>query len=197
MSCDVDFTISWQAPILPAKSLAGIPLMTSVAEFEMVLGRYVVDKDKMLYQFDGSPVLSMAKGIDSNGDGGFGFAVHDRELTNWRLFFNTPEHAGANPRALYIIVRSWKVYAVKVWLFEKYKEGGRPVNSYRGKLACNIGLGDALIDLVFHVDLEFDSEEEWYVAKGSNCGLEISGYGVSLEDNPDQVVTALAVLVDE
>ncbi|MCG6574493.1 hypothetical protein EGM97_07230 [Pseudomonas sp. AF32] len=170
--------------------------MTSVAEFEMVLDRYVVDKNKMLYQFDGSPVLSMAKGIDSNGDGGFGFAVHGRELTNWRLFFNTPEHAGANPRALYVIVRSWKVYAVKVWMFEKYKEGGRPVNSYRGKLTCNITLGDALIDLFSCVELEFDSEEEWYVAKGIYGGLEVSGYGESLEDNPDQVVMALTVLVE-
>ncbi|UZE24279.1 hypothetical protein LOY67_02335 [Pseudomonas sp. B21-056] len=191
------FEISWLAPIVPAKSLAGIPLAISVVEFEKVLDRYLVDKDKALYRFRDSPVLSMVKGIDSNGDGGYGFSVFDRELTNWRLFFNTPEHAGADPRALYVIVRSWEVYAVKAWMFEKYREGGSPVNSYKGKLDCDIGLGDALGDLLAHAKLEFDAEEEWYVASGDYSGLEVSGYGVSLEDNPSQVVMALAVLMSE
>jgi hypothetical protein len=197
MNYDVGFKISWRAPVVPAKSLAGIPLAISVAEFEKVLGFYLVDENKAIYQFEDSPVLSMAKGIDSDGNGGYGFSVFDRDLTNWRLFFNTPEHAGADPRALYVIVRSWKIYAVKAWLFEKYGEGGGPVNSYKGKLACGIGLGDVLSDLLAYSNLEFDAEEEWYVASDGYSGLEVSGYGVSLEESPRQVIMALAVLIDE
>lgn len=196
MNYDINIEISWHAPVVPAKSLAGIPLLISVAEFERGLGRYLVEEGKALYQFEGSPVFSMVMGLDSDGNGGYGFSVFDRGLTNWHLFFNSPGHPGADPRALYVIVRSWKIYAVKVLMFEKYRDGGRPVNSYKGKLACGIGLGDLLSDLQGFAELEFDAEEEWYVAMGDYSGLEVSGYGVSLADNSDQVVMALAVLVE-
>ncbi|MCW1246066.1 hypothetical protein OC610_16755 [Pseudomonas sp. SAICEU22] len=197
MSEVIGFEISWDAPVEPSKSLAGVPLAASVGELEKIFDFYLVDTDKALYQFKGSPVLSMAKDIDANGDGGYGFSVFDRQLTNWNLFFDSPEHGGADPRALYIIVRSWKVFAVKAWMFEKYLEGGGPVHSYRGKLSCGIGLGDALIDLLSHAQLEFDEEEGWYVAEGSYDGLEVTGYGVSLDDESDQAIMALAVLISE
>ncbi|MOA46582.1 hypothetical protein D3C78_1691110 [compost metagenome] len=63
-------------------------------------------------------------------------------------------------------------------------------------MACGIGLGDLLSDLQGFSELEFYAEEEWYVAMGDYSGLEVSGYGVSLADNSDQVVMALAVLVE-
>jgi len=133
-----DFTVSWEGQIIPSKSLAGIPLGISIEDFERGIDKYLVDGDKSLYKFINSPILSLGKEFDSNGDGGYGFSVNDLELTNWRLYFNSPDHAGVNPRALYVIVRSWKVYAVKAWMFENLKEGDRPVNSYRGKLCGGI-----------------------------------------------------------
>lgn len=51
MNYDINIEISWYAPVVPAKSLAGIPLLISVAEFERGLGRYLVEEGKALYQF--------------------------------------------------------------------------------------------------------------------------------------------------
>jgi len=188
------FSIAWDAPVIPSKELAGIPLGIAIEEFECVLSQYLIDAEKCLYQFDGAPVLVLEKGFDSNGDGGYGFSVYNKKLTNWRLYFSTPDHAGADPRALNVIVRSWKVYAVKAWMFENLKEGSRPVNSYRGKLCGGIGLGDLVRDLLAYTELEFDNAEEWFYTDKNFGGLEVSGYGVDLNDEPDQMIMALTVI---
>lgn len=183
-------TLSWRAPIIPGHSLAGIRLETSTALLEAQFSRHAIPGQEGLYQFPGSPVLALKHELDAEGNGGYAFSVHDIDLTNWRLFFSSPTHMAIHPRALYVLVRSHRVYAVIAWLFEKYADGGPPTHSYAGRLAEGIGLGDAVSTLVEHMDMEFDTAEEFFMAEG----LEIHGYGVSLEDEPEQIIMGLAVL---
>ena len=138
--------------------------------------------------------LSLKKEIDGNGDGGYAFSVHDVDLTNWKLFCDSPDHPGIDLRALYVLVRSNKIYAIKAWLFEKFKIGDKPIYSYKGKLPENIGLGDPVSKLLKFTRLEFDDAEELLIAAPSYGGLEIDAYGVSLEDEPEQIIMALAVV---
>lgn len=183
-------SLSWRAPIIPGHSLAGIHLETSTALLEAQFSRYAIPRQKGLYQFPGSPVLSMKHQVDAQGNGGYAFNVHDIDLTNWKLFVSSPTHPFIDPRALYVIVRSHRVYAVIAWLFERYADGGAPIHSYAGRLAEGIGLGDPVSTLLEHMDLEFDTAEEFFMAEG----LEIHAYGVSLEDEPEQIIMGLAVL---
>ncbi|WP_218173458.1 hypothetical protein [Pseudomonas gingeri] len=194
MSENGDFVISWRAGIVPSQSLAGIPLGISVEDFEKNLSRYVIDESRGLYKFQGSPILTLGKELDSNGDGGYGFSVFDRELTGWRLYFSTSDHAGADPRALYVIVRSWKVFAVKVWMFENLRLEELPVNSYAGKLQEGIGLGDLVSEFLKYTELDFDDAEEWFCTDENYGGLEVTGYGGDLSESPDQTIRALTVI---
>ncbi|TWC10990.1 MULTISPECIES: hypothetical protein [unclassified Pseudomonas] len=189
-----DFVIRWSAPILPSHSLAGIPLGVHVDEFEAVLNKYVVDDAKGIYKFVDSPALKMEKHFDSKGEGGYGFHVVDLELTNWRLYYDSPEHLGVETRALHVLTRNWKIYAVKVWMYENLADGQKPVSSYQGKLPENIGLGDFVRELLPYTDLEFDSAEEWFYTDREYGGLEVTGYCCDLNERPDQVIIALAVV---
>lgn len=188
----VDGCISWCAPILPSVSLAGIPLGLGLEEFCSWLSRYEIDAEKGLYQFEMSPVLELTKSA-TEIDEVFLFKVHDRELTNWRLYFNTPDHAGADPRAMGVIVRERKIHAIKVWQFENLREGDKPKNVYCGKTAVNIGLGDPLARLLAFTHLTCDEAEEWFYTGADYGGLEVTGYG-DLIDYPDQVIMAFAVI---
>lgn len=189
-------SISWSAGIVPSKELAGIPIGTSLGDFERSLSEYLVDAERRLYKFDGGPLLVMEKWFDPDGNGGLSFSVYDRDLTNWKFFFPSPDHAGADPRALNVIVKAGKVFAVKVWMFEKYEEGGRPLNSYKGKLPGGIGLGDKVSDILPYAELEFDDVEEWFYTDSEYGGLEVSGHGVELEEDPEQIIMALTVIKD-
>lgn len=183
--------VSWVAPIVPSISLAGIELGMSAGELFSLLSMYVVEDKNDLYQFEMSPILRLVKS-NSNEDEIYLFNVYDKELTNWRLYFNTPEHLGANPRALGIVVRDGKVHSVKAWHFEKLKEGDKPKNIYRGKLPVNIGLGDLVSDLLPYANLTYDDAEELFYSYGEYGALEVTGYG-DLEEYPDQVVMAISV----
>lgn len=183
--------ISWNAPIAPSISMAGIELGMNASEFLDLLSMYVVDGGNNLYQFEMSPILRLLKN-NSNDDEIYLFSVHDKELTNWRLYFNTPDHLGANPRALGVVVRDGKVYSVKVWHFEKLKEGDVPKNIYRGKLPENIGLGDLVCDLLPCAKLTYDDAEELFYSAGEYGALEVTGYG-DLDEYPDQIIMAISV----
>lgn len=187
-------SISWSAPIAPSQSLAGIPLGMRVTEFEEAIKVYAVNVAEGLYQFSGSPILKMIKNLDSDGGGGYGFFVCDLELTNWRLYYDSPSHPGVESRALHVLVRNRKIHAVKAWLYESLARGDKPVSSYQGKLPEGIGLGDLIRDLSTYTDLEFDSAEEWFYTDEKYGGLEVSGYGCDLNDDPDQIITALTVI---
>lgn len=55
-------------------------------------------------------------------------------------------------------------------------------------------MGSLVSDLLPFTSLEFDSAEEWFYTDQDYGGLEVTGWGVPLEDHPDQIVTALCVI---
>jgi hypothetical protein len=57
-----------------------------------------------------------------------------------------------------------------------------------------IGLGGLVSDLLSFTALEFDEAEEWFYTDEDYGGLEVTGWGVFLEDHPNQVITALCVI---
>lgn len=184
--------ISWNAPIVPSISMAGIELGMDISELLDLLSMYTVDGVNNLYQFEMSPVLHLVK-RNSNGDELYLFNVHDKDLTNWRLYFNTPDHLGANPRALGVVVRDGKVHSVKAWNFEKLKKGDIPKNIYRGKLPENIGLGDQLCDLLPCAKLVYNDADEVFYSDSGYGAIEVTGYG-ELDEYPDQVIMAISLI---
>ncbi|WP_288407011.1 hypothetical protein [uncultured Herbaspirillum sp.] len=185
--------ISWNAPIIPSHSMAGIPIGLDLKKVNELLRAYLIDDGKNLYQFDSAPLLQLKRLDEINGDETFLFNVHDRDKTNWSFHFNTPDHAGANPRALAIIFRKHKVHAVKAWHFERLKDGEKAKHIYRGKLPGNIALGDPVKNLLSYTKLQYDEAEEWFYTDDKYGGLEVTGYG-ELEDYPEQEIMALAVI---
>ncbi|MCH5488897.1 hypothetical protein [Pseudomonas syringae] len=185
MTSSSDFSISWVAPIVPSVSLAGIPLDISAEVLERVLLKYLVDASSLLYKFENSPdLLLRTHGLDELGNGGYSFSLFNDAIIN-NLLKGTP--------ALSIMVRAGKVYAVKVYDFSFSGEFAREF-VYKGVLPAGIGLGSLVSDLLSFTSLEFDSAEEWFYTDQSYGGLEVTGWGVPLEDHPDQVVTALCVI---
>lgn len=190
----MDIEISWRAPIKPSESLAGIPLGVHVRDLERAFAEYASDCTEGEYVFLGSPALRMEKGFDSNGDGGYGFFIVDPELTNWRLYYDRPDHLGVESRALHVLTRNWRVYAIKAWMYESLAKGDKPVNSYQGLLPEGLGLGDLIRDLLPYTELEFDEAEQWFYTGEEYGGLEVSGFCRDLDEDPDQIITALAVI---
>lgn len=66
--------------------------------------------------------------------------------------------------------------------------------SYRGLAVGSIGIGSLVSDFLGFTELHFDEAEEWFCSGGEYGALEISGWGVPLEDEPEQVVTAICVV---
>lgn len=182
--------ISWTAPIIPSVSLAGIEVGLDIARLEEMLSRYLVDEN--LYQFEQSPLLQLRRSTSGN-DRLFVFSVRDTDLTNWRLHFASPDHAGVDPRALGIVIRQDRVHAIKAWQFESLKDDEKPTNSYRGRLPGNIGLGDRVNDLMAQVSLTYDDAEGVLYTGPEYGGLEITGYGEP-DDYPDQPILAITVI---
>ena len=69
-----------------------------------------------------------------------------------------------------MLTRDWKVYAVKVWMYECLADDDKPVNSYQGKLPEGIGPGSFVRELLPYTDLEFDNAEEWFTPARSMEG---------------------------
>ena len=191
-----NFSIAWDAPIIPSHSLAGIPLQVRVEDFDLVLENYLVNREKSWYQFEKSPLVYLEKYLDAAGNGGYGFGVVDIDLTNWRLYFDSPSHVGIQRKALAILIREFRVYAIKIWQFESLGSNSMPTHSYQGKLPEGIGLGSCVKDLLPYSALEFDSAEEWFITDPSYGGLEVTGLGadMDLSDEPDQKISALCVI---
>ncbi|MCV4344085.1 hypothetical protein OH707_23265 [Pseudomonas capsici] len=150
-----------------------------------VLSGYLIDEKNALYQFNDSPVLRLKfYGLDENGNGGYSFALSDASIINELKKF-TP--------ALSVMIKCGRVYAIKVYDFSF--SGDLAENFiYKGVLPAGIGLGSLVSELLPFTSLEFDSAEEWFYTDQSYGGLEVTGWGVPLEDHPDQVVTALCVI---
>lgn len=182
--------IDWTAPIVPSISLAGIPIGIDAERLETMLSRYRIEQS--VYQFVRSPVLELKKS-KSGDDDIYVFSVRDRELTNWRTFYASPDHPGVDPRALGIVVRQGKVHAVKAWQFESVKDEQKPVNVYQGRLPGQIGLGDQVSDLLAHASLNYDDAEGVLYTGPEYGGLEITGFG-DLDEYPDQPILAITVI---
>ncbi|WP_423172814.1 MULTISPECIES: hypothetical protein [unclassified Stenotrophomonas maltophilia group] len=95
--------------------------------------------------------------------------------------------------ALSITIGDWGVRAIKVYAL------GMPWDvvarkSYRGLAAGSVGIGSLVSDFLGFTELHFDEAEEWFCSGGQYAALEISGWGVPLEDEPEQVVTAICVV---
>lgn len=176
--------ISWHAPIVPGTSLAGVPLSIDVDFLECVLLRYLVDRDGGIYRFDQGPELHLASNLDENGNGGYSFSIANDEVVH-ELKRGTP--------ALSILVRDRRVYAIKIHDFSFPGDLAEQL-VYKGALPGGIGLGDLVSDLLPFSVLEFDEAEEWFYTDRSYGVLEVTGWGVPIEDRPDQRITAICVI---
>lgn len=170
---------------MPSVSLAGIPLHVDADVLKCVLLGYLVDGSSSLYQFADSPVLRLKLyNLNENGDGGYSFVLSDASVINDLNKF-TP--------ALSVMIKSSKVCAVKVYDFSFPGEQAQNL-IYKGALPEGIGFGGRVSDLLPFATLEFDEAEEWFYTDEDYGGLEVTGWGVSLEDHPDQIITALCVI---
>lgn len=184
MNLDAGFKISWNAPVLPGASLAGIPLGISSDVLMGKFQEYIVGSNDV-YKFYSSPELRLTtQGLDAFGNGSYSFFLFDDAAVN-KFLKNLP--------ALYIMIRKWSVFAIKVYDFSFPGEASQALR-YRGRLPSGHGLGDLVSEIKKFSNLEFDDAEEWFCASCEYDGLEVTGWGVPLEDRPDQVVTALCVL---
>lgn len=189
---DHNIIISWCAPIIPSNSIAGIPIGLAHEKLKTILSKYIVDEQNELYQFVNSPILKLEEFfIDDEGDGYYHFIVSDVSLTNRDNLFELQDSFYS--RALHIGIRCHKVFFIKVWAFEVLNNG-KSIYSYQGRTKENLGLYSQVIDFKKYSELEFDEAEEWFYTDTKYGGLEITGYGQSLEDFPQQKVMAIAVI---
>ncbi|MCJ2370342.1 hypothetical protein [Pseudomonas sp. RGM 3321] len=180
-----DFKISWKAPIIPCKSLAGIPMHASAKLLKSVLARYVVDEEGLLYQFGDSPILKVEiYEPDSNGDSGYAFSLSDDTVIN-RLLKGKP--------ALSISLRSDRVTFIKIYNFS-FSGDTAQNHIYKGTLPRGIGLGSLVSELLPYTRLELDETEEFFYTDDNYGAVEITGLGVPLEDIPDQHITAICII---
>ncbi|WP_339533054.1 hypothetical protein [Pseudomonas mucidolens] len=179
------FSIVWDASIIPGVSLAGIPLHASAVDLEAVLSKYLTDKNSLRYRFEGAPDLCLSGyGLDERGNGGYSFSIFDDEIVS-ELKKGVP--------ALSVLIRSGRVYAVKVYDFSF---PGEPAHRfvYKGLLSECIGLGSLVSDILPFTSLEFDEAEEWFYTGRDYGALEVTGWGGPLEEQPNQLITAICVI---
>ena len=184
--------ISWCAPIIPSNSLAGIPIGLEHECLKSILSKYIVDEQNGLYKFDYSPTLKLDESfIDDDGNGYYHFVVSDNSLTNRDNLLELQDSFYS--RALHIGIRCHKVFFVKVWAFEVLNKH-ESLYSYQGRTKENLGLYSEVKEFKDFSDLEFDEAEEWFYTDTEYGGLEITGYGQSLDNYPQQKVMAIAVI---
>ncbi|WP_038819783.1 hypothetical protein [Pseudomonas savastanoi] len=180
-----NFEISWNAPIVPCKSLAGIPLHINAELVECSLAKYVIDRNKHLYQFENSPILQSKKfELDSSGDGGYEFFLFDEcvvDLNNRAL------------PALSIVIKNKKVFVIKVYNFSFPGDSAEEF-IYKGKLPGGLALGSKISELIPFTYLDFDEELEWFYTDRNYGEVEIGGWGVPLEEQPEQIINSICII---
>ncbi|WP_256583071.1 hypothetical protein [Pseudomonas sp. HMWF032] len=179
------FSVTWDAQIIPGVSLAGIPLHASAADLEAVLSRYLVDKNSLRYRFEGAPDLRLSwYGLEECGSGGYSFSLFDDEIVS--------EFKKGVP-ALSVLISGGRVCAVKVYDFSFPDEPAHRF-VYKGLLSGSIGLGSLVSDILPFTGLEFDEAEEWFYTGRDYGVLEVTGWGVPLKEEPNQLITAICVI---
>lgn len=164
--------------------MAGIPLGMGGEHFGQVLSEYLVDAQRGLYRFAEGPELVARGGIDEAGNGGYAFSLADQRLVD--------ELKSMIP-ALSVGVRDGVVWVIKVYDFSFKGDQAEPL-IYQGKLPGGLGLGDKISRVADFCALEFDDAEEWFYASWDEGLAELSGWGGTLLDQPDQLITAIAVV---
>lgn len=186
-------SISWSAPIEPSKSMVGIPIGLELEKLKILLTKYLVGDGEGLYLFDNAPFLKLESfAIDADGNGHYHFILADSRLTHINNEVQLKDTFYS--RALHIMLRSYKVFAIKVWAFEHLYDDELPEHSYRGRTKEGIGLYDEVSKFLPYSHLEFDEAEEWFYTDRTYGGLEVTGYGRSLKNFPDQVIMAITVI---
>lgn len=180
-----DPLFSWRAPVVPGVSMAGIPLGMSGERFQHVLAGYRVGAHSGRYRFAEGPELVARGGIDEAGNGGYAFSLADKECVD-ELMSMTP--------ALSVGVRDGTVWVIKAYDFSFKGDAAEPL-IYQGKLPGGLGLGDKLSNASAFCALEFDDAEDWFCAQWGEGRVELSGWAGTLLDQPDQLITAIAVLI--
>ncbi|UFH49559.1 hypothetical protein [Pseudomonas sp. KNUC1026] len=156
------FSISWTAPIVPSISLAGIPLGIDAEVLAHVFLNYLIDASTQLYEFENAPGLRLGThSLDEFGNGGYSFSLFDESAIN-KLLKGTP--------ALSVMIRKWRVHAVKVYDFSFPGEVLQKL-VYRGLLPEGIGLGDMVSSFLAFTNLDFDSAEDWFYTDQGYGGL--------------------------
>ncbi len=179
------FSVVWDASIIPGVSLAGIPLHASAVDLDAVLSKYLIEEKSMRYRFDGAPDLCLSlSGLDECGNGGYSFSIFHDEVVG-ELRKGVP--------ALSVLIRSGRVYALKVYDFSF---PGEPAHRlvYKGLWSECIGLGSLVSDILPFTSLEFSEAEEWFYTAPEYGSLEVTGWGVPLEEQPNQLITAICVI---
>jgi len=179
-----NISISWVATILPGKSLAGVPLGLAAADLETWLAMYAVDQAKTLYKFEEGPILRLTKCDNRKGEGGYVFYLYDNGVINSNKF-GVP--------ALSIMLKCNKVFTLKVYGFSFPGEAANAF-VYRGSITSNVRLGSKVAELKIFTSLEFDKSEGWFITDEEFGLVEVSGWGVPLEEEPQQLITAVCVI---
>ncbi|MGF6171432.1 hypothetical protein M2426_005065 [Pseudomonas moraviensis] len=177
-------SISWVATILPGRSLAGVPLGLAAPDLETWLAMYAIDEAKTLYKFEEGPILRLTKCDNRKGEVGYVFYLYDNSVINSNKF-GIP--------ALSIMLKCNKVFALKVYDFSFPGEAASAF-VYQGSLTSNIRLGSNVAELKKITSLDFDKGEGWFITDEKFGLIEVSGWGVPLEEEPQQLITAICVI---
>ncbi|MCO8161682.1 hypothetical protein NJC38_05880 [Pseudomonas sp. 21LCFQ010] len=185
MNLSEDFSISWVAPIVPSKSLAGIKLDTDYKSFSIILEKYSIGDGESAYRFEKSPILRLdSNDLDREGNGGYSFSLFHDEMVS--------KNKKGVP-ALSVMFKNWKIYAIKAYDFSFPGEPAQKL-IYKGTFPSGAGLGSFVSDLLPFSDLEFDEGEEWFYTDEKYGAVEITGWSAPLEDQPNQLITAICVI---
>ncbi|MBD9579330.1 hypothetical protein IB260_28675 [Pseudomonas sp. PDM23] len=178
-----NFEISWDAPIVPGASLAGVPIGISKKCLDLVLPRYLTDSNE--FKFLRGPLLCLESYFDDeDGDGILYFNLSDRSVIS-KFKREMP--------ALSMMFREGRLYAIKAYDFSFPGDMAEPL-IYQGRLPGEIGLGSLVADLLSFSELEYDDNEQWFYTDENFGVMEITGWDVPLDYRPDQRIYALCII---
>lgn len=177
------FAISWDAPIVPGASLAGVPIGISKKSLDLVLSRYMVGSNE--YRFSRGPLLNLESYFDDeSGDGILYFHLSDRSVIS-RFKREMP--------ALSLMFREGRLCAIKAYDFSFQGDMAEPL-IYQGRLPGDIGLGNLVVDLLNFTELEYDDNEQWFYTDEKFGVMEVTGWDAPIDYRPDQRIYALCII---
>lgn len=177
--------ISWNAPVVPGKSLAGIPLDINSDALVEALEHYRLKSASDIYQFESSPLLKRIEtSLNDFVDEAYVFVLLDDSRIHK---FNKGTYA------LGVALNNQKILEITAYNFSF---PGDEVEGlvYRGRLPGGAKLGSKVSDLLAHTDLIFDDDEERFYTTEPYGLLRIDGQGVPLDHVANQYISAITLL---